>query len=138
MINSKHNTTIDFLVTFFIGERISSQTLSNIVKNRQNLLFIETLGLPKDFILPFFQEKTSDSIVYTLKQNLNATYKATLLGEPCNYHTIHTKDYITFKNNDNTKVIKALFIGGIIVSPPRVCLPHCVTVVKYICIIQKV
>lgn len=28
--------------------------------------------------------------------------------------------------------------AGIIVSPPRVCLPHCVTVVKYICIIQKV
>ena len=49
----------DFLVTFFVGDRAISRMLSDVLKNRNNPLFLETLGLPSDFAIPFSQEEAA-------------------------------------------------------------------------------
>ena len=49
MAKSKNNSMLDFLVTFFVEDRAISRMLSDVLKNRTNRLFLETLGLPSDF-----------------------------------------------------------------------------------------
>lgn len=46
MAKSKNNSMLDFLVTFFAEDRAISRMLSDVLKNRTNRLFLETLGLP--------------------------------------------------------------------------------------------
>ena len=57
MAKSKNNSMIDFLVTFFVEDRAISRMLSDVLKNRTNRLFLETLGLPSDFAIPFHRKK---------------------------------------------------------------------------------
>lgn len=111
MAKSKNNSMSDFLVTFFIENRAISRMLSDVLKNRNNRLFLETLGLPFDFAIPFSQEEGDTSVIYTLKQGFDNKYEVTLNGHPCNDHVIHSGDYFTFKNKDNNKVVKTLFIA---------------------------
>ena len=59
MAKSKSNSMSDFLVTFFVGDRAISRMLSDVLKNRNNPLFLETLGLPSDFAIPFSQEEAA-------------------------------------------------------------------------------
>ena len=68
MAKSKNNSMLDFLVTFFVEDRAISRMLSDVLKNRTNRLFLETLGLPSDFAIPFSQEEEKASVIYTLKQ----------------------------------------------------------------------
>lgn len=51
MAKSKNNSMLDFLVTFFVEDRAISRMLSDVLKNRTNRLFLETLGLPSDFAI---------------------------------------------------------------------------------------
>lgn len=111
MAKSKNNSMSDFLVTFFVENRAISRMLSDVLKNRNNRLFLETLGLPSDFAIPFSQEEGDTSVIYTLKQDFDNKYEVTLNGHPCNYHVIHSGDYFAFKNKDNNKVVKTLFIA---------------------------
>lgn len=46
-----------------------------------------------------------------MKQDYDNNYEVTLNGHPCNDRMIHSGDYFVFKNNDNNKVIKTLFIA---------------------------
>ena len=103
----------DFLVTFFIGKRIFSKMLSDIIKNRENLFFCRTIGLPQNFIPPFFLEEKNNSLVYVVKQNGDEKYKFMLNGQPCREHIIVSGSYITFKNDDIDKVIKVLFVDAL-------------------------
>ena len=52
MAKSKNNSMLDFLVTFFVEDRAISRMLSDVLKNRNDHLFLETLGLPFDFAIP--------------------------------------------------------------------------------------
>lgn len=70
----------DFLVTFFVDNRAFSQLLSDVLKNKHQALFNETLGLPSDFIIPFSQEEKRGSVIYTIKANLCGDYDITLMG----------------------------------------------------------
>ena len=67
MAKSKNNSMLDFLVTFFVEDRAISRMLSDVLKNRNDHLFLETLGLPFDFAIPFSQEEEDASVIYTLK-----------------------------------------------------------------------
>ena len=69
MSQSKKNEMMDFLVAFFVGEQVISKMLSEVLKNRNNPLFLELLGLPVDFVIPFFQEEKEKSIIHLLVQN---------------------------------------------------------------------
>lgn len=111
MAKSKNNSMSDFLVTFFVENRANSRMLSDVLKNRNNRLCLETLGLPSDFTIPFSQEEGDTSVIYTLKQGFNNKYEVTLNGHPCNDHVIHSGDYFVFKNKDNNRVVKTLFIA---------------------------
>ncbi len=111
MAKSKNNSMSDFLVTFFVEDRAISRMLSDVLKNRSNHLFLETLGLPTGFAVPFSREEGEASVIYTLKQDYDNNYEVTLNGHPCNDRMIHSGDYFVFKNNDNNKVIKTLFIA---------------------------
>ena len=62
----------DFLVTFFVENRMVSRMLSEVLKNRNDRLFLETLGLPADVVIPFSQDNDVTSVVYMLKQRLNS------------------------------------------------------------------
>lgn len=101
MAKSKSNSMSDFLVTFFVGDRAISRMLSDVLKNRNNPLFLETLGLPSDFAIPFSQEEGETSVIYTLKQGLCDKYEITLNGQPCSKNEIHSGDYYAFKNRIN-------------------------------------
>lgn len=83
----------------------------HVLKNRTNRLFLETLGLPSDFAIPFSQEEEKASVIYTLKQSFDDKYEVTLNGHPCNDHVIHSGDYFAFKNKSNGKTVKTLFIA---------------------------
>ena len=111
MAKSKNNSMLDFLVTFFVEDRAISRMLSDVLKNRTNRLFLETLGLPSDFAIPFSQEEEKASVIYTLKQSFDDKYEVTLNGHPCNDHVIHSGDYFAFKNKSNGKTVKTLFIA---------------------------
>lgn len=111
MAKSKNNLMLDFLVTFFVENRTISRMLSDVLKNRNNRLFLETLGLPSDFTIPFSQEEGNTSVNYILKQSSDNRYEVTLNGHPCNDHVIHSGDYFVFKNKDNNRVVKTLFIA---------------------------
>ena len=39
----------DFIVTFFVDDKAISRTMSDVLKNKNNTLYRETLGLPADF-----------------------------------------------------------------------------------------
>ncbi len=112
MKDSKKRERIDFLVTFFIENRAVSRLLSDVVKNRENLLFSQSMGVPKDFVFPFYEEKDDNSnLIYVIKQGETEEYKAILLEKPCNGHEIKSGDYIFFENHNNKKIVKALFIA---------------------------
>ena len=111
MAKSKSNSMSDFLVTFFVEDRAISRMLSDVLKNRNNTLFLETLGLPSDFAIPFSQEDGDTSVIYTLKQGFDDKYEVTLNGHPCIDHVIHSGDYFAFKNKSNGKTVKTLFIA---------------------------
>lgn len=108
----KNAVKSDFLVTFFIGSRINSRMLSEVLKNKGNALYIETLGLPSDFTIPFSQDNNEASVSYSLKQGLNGKYEVMLNGSPCSDCTIRSGYYFTFKNRVSNDSVKALFIDA--------------------------
>lgn len=90
MSRPKSKSMSDFLVTFFVDNRAFSQLLSDVLKNKHQALFNETLGLPSDFIIPFSQEENRGSVIYTIKANLCGDYDITLNGQPCSSCVIHS------------------------------------------------
>lgn len=84
-----------------------------MVKNRENLFFCRTIGLPQNFIPPFFLEEKNNSLVYVVKQSGDEKYKFMLNGQPCLEYIIVSGSYITFKNDDIDKVIKVLFVDAL-------------------------
>ena len=75
MRGAKNNAMADFLVTFFIRDRAITRMLDDVVKNRDSRMFSETIGLPDDFVIPFFQEEKDGTVIYTLRQNYDAKYE---------------------------------------------------------------
>ena len=49
------NKRFDYLVTFFVENRMFTKLLSELIKNKTNQYYIQTLGLPVKFSIPFFQ-----------------------------------------------------------------------------------
>lgn len=110
MFNINDNTINDFLITFYIGKHTITKRLSEVIENKDNRLFLEEIGLPTDYTLPFFQEKGSNGLIYTLKQDGNDRYKITIMKEPCLNHVISDQDYISFKDTLGNNSFKALLI----------------------------
>lgn len=101
----------DFLVTFFIRDRAITRMLDDVVKNRDSRLFSETIGLPDDFVIPFFQEEKNGTVIYTLRQNYDAKYEPTIKDSPCNDHVIQSGDYITFKKRKGDFAFRVLCVS---------------------------
>ena len=111
MAKSKKLSMSEFLVTFFVEDKVISRMLSDVLKNRNNPLFWEALTIPSDFTIPVSQEDNDTSVIYTFKQDFDNKYEVTLNGHPCIEHVIHSGDYFTFKSKSNNKLIKTLFIA---------------------------
>lgn len=111
MAKPRSHSMSDFLATFFVEDKADTRMLSDVLKNRNNTLFLETLGLSPDFTIPFSQEERDASVIYTLKQGCSDKYEIMLNGQPCNSHVIHSGDYFAFKNKSNGKTVKILFIA---------------------------
>lgn len=87
----------DFLVTFFVGDQATSYLLSDVVKNREDRAFFQSLGLPQGFVIPFAQENGGDSVAYVYKPEWKEGYEVTLNGQPCQEHVIQSGDSFTFQ-----------------------------------------
>lgn len=111
MAESGNKSMADFLVTFFTGDRKVSRLLSDVLINRNNRLFLETLGVSSDFVVPFSQEDNSGVILYTLKKGIEDIYDITLNGNSCNDSILHSGDYYTFSNKSTGSVVKTLLIS---------------------------
>lgn len=110
MAKSSKGTVSEFLVTFFIEDQIVSRLLNEVIKNRDDILYKNNIGLPNDFEIPFFQEDSENGSVYTLQRNMNSRYEVMLNNQPIEHHVINSGDYLVFKNRSNNTSIKMLFI----------------------------
>lgn len=111
MLNSKIKSKSDFLTTFFIEDRAVTRLLIDIIKNKNNRLYMEELGLPDDFEIPFLPEENTGSFRYILKNNPENKYSVKINGEPCSKdeYRLNNGDYFEFES-DNEK-IKVLCIS---------------------------
>lgn len=105
------NSTVDFAVTFFVADRATTKLLSEVVKNREDKSFRESLGLPKDFVLPFSQEESDATVVYMVKQSPLGKFKSFLNEEACDEHIIQHGDYLTFKTDDGKAAFKLIIVA---------------------------
>lgn len=117
MGKSNYRSGIDFVVSFFIEDRMISRLLSDVLKNKNNRLFLEALGLPSDFVIPFAREEIEDSIVYSIKQAFNDRYDVTLNGRPYNADAIQSGDSFVFSNRSDNRIVKALLIATSDIEP---------------------
>lgn len=111
MAKQNKGSVMDFLVTFFVGDRAITRLLSEVIKNKDNPLFLKTLGLFADFAIPFFQEEGKTSVKYTLKQGFDNKYEVTLNGHLCSDHIIESGDYFAFNNKSSNRTVKVLLIA---------------------------
>jgi S-DNA-T family DNA segregation ATPase FtsK/SpoIIIE len=113
MANGKNGAAIDFLATFFVGSHIVVRKLSDVVANRENPLFRQTLELPEGFELPFFIEEDASSNVRVVRYNLRAApgvYKPFVGEEQAAERCIGHGDYLAFKNASGEIAIRVLFV----------------------------
>lgn len=61
----------DFIVTFFVDDKAISRTMSDVLKNKNNTLYRETLGLPADFTIPF--HRTVARQAFPIRSNKDST-----------------------------------------------------------------
>lgn len=110
MAKSMACSSENFVVTFFTEDHMVSRMLSDVLKNRHNRLFLEELGLPPDFAIPFFREETGNRTIYTIRQETNNGYGATLNDCPYTNRAIRSGDCFVFRNRSSSRMVKTLLI----------------------------
>lgn len=111
MSGSKIASGVDFVATFFANDRMNSQLLSNILKDRDNPMLLEALNLPSDFVIPFTREERDGGVVYCLKRGVDTVYEVMLHDCPCEDHLVQSGDYFTLRNRYNGQIINVLLIA---------------------------
>ncbi len=99
----------DFLVYLFIGDQVVSRPLSEILKNREDPLFLRALGVPKGFSFPFCEEQRDGNAVCVLRQKGSETYRAAENGAFLEERVIESGDYLSFSGGEGGTV-KMLFL----------------------------
>jgi len=117
MENTKVISGLDFVAHFFVNDHMVSRLVSEILRNRDNHLFIEALGLPDDFVIPFSREEKDRVPVYTLKNDSNTNYDVTLHGRPCDNHVICSSDFFSFKSRNKNHDVQILLIATSDIEP---------------------
>lgn len=110
MSKIRTNTAADFLVTIFVKNRKTSRLLSDFVKNKDNHLYKENVGIPLDFQIPFLKTEIDGNIVYTLNSEINLSYKVTRHERPCANCSVQSGDVFAFNNSKNNQTIKFFFV----------------------------
>lgn len=105
----------DFIVTFFVDDKAISRTMSDVLKNKNNTLYRETLGLPADFTIPFSQDSGETGVSYTFKQGFNDNYNVTLNGCQCNNCSVQNGSYFIFKCKTNDCTLRILLVDTSVV-----------------------
>lgn len=101
----------DFLLAFFVDQKVTFHFLSEVVKKRDDPLFVESLNLSGDFVLPFSQKEVSSALVYVFSQEQDSEYNETIYehtGSLVQDEVIQNGDYFTFQVGEKT--VKALFM----------------------------
>lgn len=110
---AENNLTFDFITTLFIGKQMVSRMLSDILKNRNNRLFLDMLGVPSDFIVPFIQREEGISVSYYFENVIGHMYEVILNGQVCyDERVIQSGDYFVFRRFDNSNTVKILFVAS--------------------------
>lgn len=115
MVKSGNFLKKDFIVTFFVGNKAISRTMRDVLKNKNNALYTDTLGLPSDFTMPFSRDNDETGVVYTFKQEINDNYNATLNGCACNNCSAQNGNYFIFKSKTNDCTLSILLIDTAVV-----------------------
>ena len=99
----------DYLTTFFVGNRIFTKLLSEVVNNRNNQNYLEALGLPSNTELFIFCEERFGVFSYVLQPK--SDFKVVINGNEEIYesHAIENGDYITISTKE--VMFKVLFIS---------------------------
>lgn len=111
MTISQKSVIVDYLVTFFVDDYLTTRMLSEVVKNRDDASYVKALRLPKNFTLPFFLEEEQGMAVYKINLPETSKYHLMFQGEFCNERSIQDGDYINFENSSDETSVKALFIA---------------------------
>lgn len=112
MTVASESAYVDFLVTFFVDNHITTRMLSEVVNNREDSSYVKALGLPENFVLPFFLEEERGKSAFKIQLLDTSKFSLTLLGEPCTERFIQDGDYIAFKNHNQGTTVKVLFIAS--------------------------
>lgn len=109
MTDTKNNSMTDFLVIFFIGNHTVSRMLSEVVKKQNIPGFVEKLGLPEDFTIPFVQKEMNGITVYTLNKDCMKQYEVIPRKYSFDNYILKDGDCVMFKEkNKNTIVVAKL------------------------------
>lgn len=112
MAESENNLSFDFIATFFVGKQMVSRMFSDVLKNKNNQLFLDMLGLPSDFTLPFSQKKEK-SVLYYVENIIGNRYEVLLNGESFyDNHVIQSGDYFVFQRLNDKKTVKIFFVAS--------------------------
>lgn len=117
MSRSRITSAVDFIATFFVDKQMSSRLLSDVLKNRHDHLYLEALGVPTDFVMPFVREERAGNVVYCIKPKVDTAYEVLLHDYPCEDHVICSGDYFTLRNLSNGSSVKILFVATTDVEP---------------------
>lgn len=102
---------MDFVVSFFVEDRMVSRLLSDVLKNKYDPLFVEELDLPSDFVIPFYREEQGENIVYLINSAFNNRYDVSRNGVAYHAEIIRSGDYFVFSNSDGGRIVKILLIA---------------------------
>lgn len=112
MTISRESAIVDYLVTFFVDNHITTRMLSEIVSNREDSTYVKSLGLPIDFVLPFFLEENHGIAAFKISVADTDKYDSILMGESFTERFIQDGDYVLFKNHNDDSRVRVLFIAS--------------------------
>ena len=110
MTVSQGSAIVDFLVTFFVDRRMSTRMLSEVVSHREDFSYIKALGLPENFVMPFFLEQ--DKAAFKVSLAGNSKFSLFLFGQACTERFIQDGDYLSFENRSEGVNIQMLFVAS--------------------------
>lgn len=108
-----HGTAVaDFLVTFFVGDYITTRRLSEVVNNRDEISYLKALGLPENFVIPFLLEEGNGQSVYKVSLKNAGQYSISFTGQAVTEKFIQDGDFITVKSLSEDFSFDVLFVAA--------------------------
>ena len=110
MTTSVHKAVHEYAATFFTGNRIVTKMLSEVLKNKANHLYLESLGLASEYRLPVFLEETDGRFAYIIRSSFGDQYELSVNGSPCSEYAVENGGYVSVKNRNTGEAFRVFFL----------------------------